>query len=269
MTNRGIIDAYIKKLLPDAHIILSEEVWENGFDKNIDLLTFEDFLAEVSDSIILFVESPGSFCELGAFTYVDEIFSKKLIIALDERYQHSSSFITTGPVLKAQNNGAHIAYTQVNSGAILSSTSFRKTINTLAATAQQQYSIFNRRFINKDSAAVHLNSFILEILELLKMSEPITQADLIELYKSIKGFGRFSFVKKDGTPFGREIKISYITKLLEISGIITTSSSLLSLKQRDKIQSFMLNYTENSFEKERSKIICRKYRYGGALWQLS
>ena len=42
-------------------------MWEDRFDNSIDLLIFEEFLAEVSDSIILFVESPGSFCELGAF----------------------------------------------------------------------------------------------------------------------------------------------------------------------------------------------------------
>lgn len=54
-TNRGIIHRYMEKLLPDINVVLSEQLWEDGFDSKIDLLTFEEFLAEVSDAIILFV----------------------------------------------------------------------------------------------------------------------------------------------------------------------------------------------------------------------
>ena len=70
-TNRGIIDKFLKSKSKDIYIVLSEQLWEKEFNSNIDLLTFEEFLAEVSDCIILFVESPGSFCELGAFSYAD------------------------------------------------------------------------------------------------------------------------------------------------------------------------------------------------------
>ena len=94
-SNRGITDDFIRRLLPDTHIVLSERMWEDGFDNSIDLLIFEEFLAEVSDAIILFVESPGSFCELGAFAYADALFSDKLIIVMDEEYRESKSFIST------------------------------------------------------------------------------------------------------------------------------------------------------------------------------
>ncbi|HEX2938820.1 MAG TPA: hypothetical protein VHO66_07875, partial [Ruminiclostridium sp.] len=47
-TNRGIIHDYVKKICPDTFIVLSERLWEDNFDSNIDLLTFEEFLAEVS-----------------------------------------------------------------------------------------------------------------------------------------------------------------------------------------------------------------------------
>lgn len=83
-TNRGVIDKYLKSKSDDIFIVLSERLWEDSFDSNIDLLTFEEFLAEVSDAIILFVESPGSFCELGAFAYAEKLFSDKLIIVIDE-----------------------------------------------------------------------------------------------------------------------------------------------------------------------------------------
>lgn len=50
--------------MPDINVVLSEQLWEDGFDSKIDLLTFEEFLAEVSDAIILFVESPDHFVNL-------------------------------------------------------------------------------------------------------------------------------------------------------------------------------------------------------------
>jgi hypothetical protein len=31
----------MEKLLPDVNIVLSEQLWEDGFDSKIDLLTFE------------------------------------------------------------------------------------------------------------------------------------------------------------------------------------------------------------------------------------
>ena len=74
-----MIDKYLKSKSDAIFIVLSEKLWEDSFDSNIDLLTFEEFLAEVSDAIILFVESPGSFCELGAFAYAEKLFSDKLI----------------------------------------------------------------------------------------------------------------------------------------------------------------------------------------------
>lgn len=92
-------------------------MWEDDFNDSIDLLIFEEFLAEVSDAIVLFVESPGSFCELGAFAYADALFSDKLIIVMDEKYRRSKSFIATGPVLKASENGSKIVYAQTENGA--------------------------------------------------------------------------------------------------------------------------------------------------------
>lgn len=86
-TNRGIIDKYLKSKSDDIFIVLSEKLWEDSFEPSIDLLTFEEFLAEVSDVIILFVESPGSFCELGAFVFAENLFSDKLIIVIDKKYE--------------------------------------------------------------------------------------------------------------------------------------------------------------------------------------
>ena len=93
------------------------------------MLTFEEFLAEVSDVIVLFVESPGSFCELGAFSYAEKLFSDKLIIVIDEKYKGDKSFIITGPTAKAEKDGAKIIYAPLNGTGLLSSANLRRVFD--------------------------------------------------------------------------------------------------------------------------------------------
>lgn len=264
-SNRGIIDAYIRKLLPEAKIVLSEKLWEDGFDDCIDLLTFEEFLAEVSDAIILFVESPGAFCELGAFVYANALFSDKLIIVMDEKRRNSRSFIATGPVLKARKNGSKIVYASTEDGSLLASSELRKQIIELVDMLKSKRAQINKRIINECGNTVYISSFIVELLELLKLTQPISKNDLLQLYKRVKGFDAFTLVKRDGTEFSREIKFGYILKLLSTAGIISETDSVVRLVDCNKPQSFMLRYQGRAMDKERSRIICRKYRYGGTI----
>lgn len=246
-TNRGIIHRYMERLLPDINIVLSEQLWEDGFDSTIDLLTFEDFLAEVSDAIILFVESPGSFCELGAFAYADSLFSDKMIIVLDEQYREERSFIATGPVLKSLDNGSKVVYAEIKDGALLSSAELRSAVIDLTNKMKSKVSAINKRVINKN-VNVHIGAFIPEILEIIKLAQPIKSADLIQLYKDIKGFENFTFVKRNGESFSREIQVKYIWKLLEVSNIIQIKASYISLIDYLKPQSFMLKYSGNAMD---------------------
>lgn len=261
-SNRGIVDNFIKKLLPDTHIVLSEQMWEDGFGNNIDLLIFEEFLAEVSDAIILFVESPGSFCELGAFAYADALFSDKLIIVMDEKYRESKSFIATGPVLKAKKDGTRIVYAQTENRALLSSTELRTQILDMVQTFTSNRSKVNKRKINVDRDQVFISSFLVEILEIIRLTQPISVSDLLQLYKKIKQFDVFTLVKRDGDKFKREIKFSYVLKLLQTAKIIEIESSVIRFPDYEKVQYLMLKNSGHVMERERNRIICRKYRYG-------
>ena len=264
-SNRGILQSYIERLLPDAKIVLSEQMWEDGFDQCIDLLVFEEFLAEVSDVIFLFVESPGAFCELGAFAYADALFSDKLIIIMDEKYRSSRSFISTGPVLKAKLDGSRVVYAPINNGALLSSSELRYEITSLVDSIKTRQTPMNKRFVNRETN-VYINSFITEIIELLKLVQPIPVRDIVPLYKLIKGFNSFALVDRTGNKFKREIKISYIMKLLQNARIIdiigTGDAAVIKLCDYQKIQNLMLRYYGNGMDRERNRLLCRKYRFG-------
>lgn len=189
-------------------------------------MTFEEFLAEVSDAIILFVESPGSFCELGAFAYADSLFSDKMIVVLDEAYRNSRSFISTGPVLKASDNGSKVVYAEIKYGALLASEELRSVVLDLTSRMKTKISSINKRTINKDTN-VYISSFIPEVLEIIRLAQPILSADLIQLYKDIKGIDTFTFIKRNGEAFSREIQVTYIWKMLEVAQIVRIDEGYL------------------------------------------
>ena len=264
-TNRGIIDKYLKTKSKDVFIVLSERLWEDSFYANIDLLTFEEFLAEVSDSIILFVESPGSFCELGAFAYADRLFRDKLIVVIDRKYKNDKSFIITGPAAKAQKDGAKVIFAPLSGNGLLSSDDLRSIIEDKTREFSSKSAGGNKRTPNSDETKMSVNSFLIELLELIRILQPISRKDLIEIYKAVKGFSAFSFVKKDGAPFHNEIKYDYIIKLLETVGLIRLSDNVIFSDTYGKTQSLMFQYSGKAENRERNRLLCRKYRYGGAV----
>ena len=262
-SNRGIAGKYLCCNSDNIFIVLSEKLWEDNFDTSIDLLTFEEFLAEVSDTIILFVESPGSFCELGAFAYAEKLFSDKLIIVIDQKYKNDKSFIATGPVAKAKKDGSTVVYAPLDGTGLLSSPDLRHVLNEKINAFKSKNCPQNKRVPNQNQDEVQINSFILELLELVRILQPISRSDLIKVYKEIKGFSHFSFVKKDGNEFHNEIKVDYIFKLLSTVGLIHIHNNIIGCNIETKNQSLMFSYTKKSLNQERNKLLCRKYRYRG------
>ncbi|MGB5833966.1 MAG: retron St85 family effector protein, partial [Thiohalocapsa sp.] len=62
-----------------------------------DLITFERHLAHLASAVVLFVESPGSIAELGAFSLIPEI-AQKLIVFVREDHYYQESYIKLGPL---------------------------------------------------------------------------------------------------------------------------------------------------------------------------
>lgn len=254
---------YLQKQSEDIFIVLSERLWEESFNSNIDLLTFEEFLAEISDAIVLFCESPGSYCELGAFAYANKLFSDKLVIVIDEQYKEAKSFIMTGPVAKAKQDGATIVYAQLGGKGLLASKELRDMVREKVKQFSSKTATLNRRKCNTVQDQILISSFIVELLECIKLLQPISKSDLVELYKIIKGFSHFTFVKRDGDAFHNEIKYDYIIKLLSNVGLIKIVHDIITTTEYSKTQNLMLRYYGNGENKERNKLLCRKYRYGG------
>lgn len=67
------------------------------------LLSLENLLANSVHSVIIPLQSPGTFAELGAFVNHSQL-KDKLIIITDEKYRTSKSFINDGPLRLLKNN---------------------------------------------------------------------------------------------------------------------------------------------------------------------
>lgn len=89
---------YFRRRLPDLQVFYAERVWELiAADPGLGALKMESDLAALSDLIIIVVESPGTFAELGAFSHVPDL-RRKLLPILDRGYRGANSFINTGPI---------------------------------------------------------------------------------------------------------------------------------------------------------------------------
>lgn len=95
---RNTLHDYLKKRKPDLQIFYAERVWELiSTNPGLGALKMESDLAALSDLIVIILESPGTFAELGAFSHVDSL-RRKLLPILDRKYRAANSFINTGPI---------------------------------------------------------------------------------------------------------------------------------------------------------------------------
>lgn len=87
-------------LVPTLVVPENYRAWD-GLGKYPDLLAFEQDLGYLTDAVIVFLEGPGSFAELGAFSQIDSLASKLIVVIASEHHQ-DDSFISLGPVRQLQ-----------------------------------------------------------------------------------------------------------------------------------------------------------------------
>lgn len=96
---RSRIREYLARNRPDCLNFYAEAAWLVVAESNPDAnaLEVERRLAQFADIVIIVVESPGTFAELGAFASSPDLRAKLLPI-LDSNHCDAESFINTGPV---------------------------------------------------------------------------------------------------------------------------------------------------------------------------
>ncbi len=250
-TNRGAIKQYLTNKSSSIKFAISEDLWEDSSYKEcIDLLSFEEFLADVSKYIILLVESMGSSCELGAFSSAENgsSFIKKMIIVLDKKHKGSKSFISTGPVMKAKSAGATVIYADIENGSILRSKDLLKKLDSIAIEAQKSH-LFKWKF-NKDK--INLYAFILEIIEILQLLQPIGSKDIITIYKHLRNIDKFKLP--------HNMRVDYVFNFLEKTHIVKKENGLFRLIGNWKFNKQIFSCTLHEFNRTRNLILAKRFK---------
>lgn len=96
---RGEIEDYLSKHAKHLLTFRAEYAWEtiSNSQSGVNALELEEWLADLSDAVIIIVESFGTVAELGAFS-MSEPLRHKLLPIIDRNFQSHESFINTGPV---------------------------------------------------------------------------------------------------------------------------------------------------------------------------
>lgn len=95
--NRNHIAKYLR-----AHtskmIFYADDVWTHISElQDLNALQMENKLGQISDAVIILIESPGTCTELGAFSLSPEL-RRKLLLIVDKRSKRDPSFINSGPI---------------------------------------------------------------------------------------------------------------------------------------------------------------------------
>lgn len=94
----------LKLVVPESY-----DDW-NDFDVYSDLLEFEQDLGYLTSAVVVFLEGPGAIAELGAFSQIQSLW-ERLLIVVGEHHHPIKSFISLGPirnVLVTKNQGDSI-----------------------------------------------------------------------------------------------------------------------------------------------------------------
>ncbi len=110
VTNENSFRSKINKKLPELHndikIIYPENIFKGYLKDNPkkDMLELETVLASNADAICIIHESPGSFAELGAFTFDNNsTYFKRIIVITEKQYSRKQTFLNVGPIKRVKN----------------------------------------------------------------------------------------------------------------------------------------------------------------------
>jgi hypothetical protein len=92
--------SWAKTELPDIVPVLAEDAYGESYSdevpKFINLAQFEQLIAGVSDCVLIFPESVGSYAEIGLFSAT--AIKKKILVANQDVHHDGDSFLNLGPI---------------------------------------------------------------------------------------------------------------------------------------------------------------------------
>ncbi|MCI4188494.1 retron St85 family effector protein, partial [Dickeya dianthicola] len=158
------------------------------------ILDVEHLISDFSDHIIIILESPSSFSELGAFS--NNELRKKLIIINDIKFKDQQSFINLGPIKAIEEaiGKSRVIYYQMSPNGVYQRDAIGDTFYSLYELLKEplkaKISSIN---ISSCDPSKHFDKNVAMFLhDLVYISGPILHKELIEILKIIFGKEKFN-----------------------------------------------------------------------------
>lgn len=194
---RKALIEFSKAHLPHTHFFLAEKMFSTLKDEGHrgNILDVENLISDFSDYILIILESPSAFTELGAFSH-DKL-RNKLVVINNVDFKREESFINLGPIkaIEEKSGQERIIHYKMSQDGVTNR-------DAIGDTFHQIYKLFKDP-IKSTRKAVDLDSLnpskkfdkksAMFIHDLIYLSGPILHKELIELLKLI--FGNNSYNK--------------------------------------------------------------------------
>lgn len=240
------IGEYDKESYP-VKCVISEYLYSE--DRWDDILTFEEVLAEISEYIIIITESPGTYCELGAFAFNDS-FANKTIVINEDNPEYKNSFITKGPIRKIETQHEENIILYTGKANLKSSLQLNDLI-TKISTKQVKYTP------NLDPQKLGLKNLIYELLNIIELFQPINTYEIESLYKEIKKISYYTISNRDKHKI-RSFKL--VIELMEKMKVIKNINGFYHLNEGITCYNAMFAINRKYLNAFRTKYLCRVYK---------
>lgn len=237
---------YGKEIHP-AQYVISEYLYSK--DSPLDILTFEEVLAEISEYIIIIAESPGTFCELGAFAMHDA-FVNKIIVINEDNEEYKSSFISLGPIKKIETQNEKNVILYGSKSLLKNSLELKDMIRTIASKEV-------RYTPNLNPQEISLKNLIYELLNLIELFEPITAYELESVYKKIRDITNYTIINKDKH---KMYSFKKVIQLMTNMKIISCTKGYCRVNKDISCSNTMFIMNRKKMNDFRTKYLCRVYK---------
>jgi hypothetical protein len=192
-SRRKIFLEYAYKHIQGFHFLLAEDLFSLSDKRDQDLLTIEKELTKYSDCIVIILESPSAFTELGAFAVHDELCS--IILPINDRaFSKYSSFINHGPLEKIDSLKRGLGPT-IQADMDSFAHCFSEVQGRLERIKKKRRERLGVEFFS-DFVDRHKERLLL-VFELINLFAPLSRKELIGLFKKVYGDKRFTDVHFD------------------------------------------------------------------------
>ena len=210
---REALQTFAKRNLPNTRFFLAESLLNNDLiksDKSKNLLDLEESLSQFADCIVVILESPSAFAELGAFCH--ETLRKKLIVINDIKYKNSESYINLGPIKaikssSASGNDCVISY-RMNDDGVHHTDSIGDVFDPLSKLLHKFSIAKHRVTLELCDPGNNVNKVsVMMMHDLIYMCGPILHKELVPILKTIFGT--------------KDFKINHHTAILEALALVS------------------------------------------------